>query len=153
MRLRAAAVVVALAVTTACSSEPVWRVQDVAPAPVRASLAPGCHGTDCRGETARASRSRRLFPQTVDNPVGLVLKVTAYCSGTITASQKRVREGMVATLSRRIPFGTHVSIEGMGEYVVEDRIGHGSEVDIYMTSCARAWAFGKHYLHVHFDQN
>lgn len=73
-----------------------------------------------------------------------------YCSGTTTASGKRVREGMVATLDRSIPFGTVVQIEGMGSYVVEDRIGHGSEFDIYTTSCGKANEFGRHHLLVSF---
>lgn len=81
---------------------------------------------------------------------GGVHDITMYCGGGTTASGKPVREGMVATLDRSIPFGTVVQIEGMGSYVVEDRIGYGSEFDIYTSSCSHARDFGRHHLRVTF---
>ena len=91
--------------------------------------------------------TRRLV---VGSHYGGVHDITMYCGGGTTASGKTVREGMVATLDRSIPFGTEVSIEGMGTYVVEDRIGHGSEFDIYTSSCSHAREFGRHRLRVTF---
>lgn len=58
---------------------------------------------------------------------------------------------MVAVLDRGIPFGTRVRIEGMGTYVVEDWIGHGSQFDIYdgRAGCeARAANFGRQHRQV-----
>lgn len=74
-----------------------------------------------------------------------------YCAtGNRTASGKWPQPGMVATLSRSIPFGTVVHIEGMGDYVVEDRIGHGSDFDIYTHSCKNARTFGRRHLRVSY---
>lgn len=78
--------------------------------------------------------------------------VTMYCStGSRNAAGRWPQVGDVATMDRSIPFGTRVHIEGLGDYVVEDRIGYGSDFDIYGGSgdCeARATAFGRHYLRV-----
>lgn len=75
--------------------------------------------------------------------------ITMYCpTGNSTASGKTPQRGMVATISRSIPFGTHILIEGYGEYIVEDRIGHGSEFDIFTPSCAEADRFGRKHARV-----
>lgn len=72
-----------------------------------------------------------------------------YCpTGNRTASGKWPQRGMVATISRSIPFGTHVYIEGIGEFDVQDRIGHGSEFDIFTPSCAEARRFGRQHHRV-----
>lgn len=159
--MRRVTAVVGVVLATACSQStpqaPVIRVATSAPAP-RASLAPGCHGIDCTPsngciaplchlvyatpEPTRASRSRRvtstkivrphLRPHVVD---GRLMRVTCYDSGTITASGKRVREGMVAVIDYSIPFGTKVTVDSFGTFVVEDHIGHGSQIDIYRSHC------------------
>lgn len=115
-----------------------------------------------RAAKVRASRSRSSRSSAVDAreksrvgisggpfyPAGLH-DVTKYCpTGNTTASGKQPRVGMVATISRSIPFGTHVFIEGLGEFVVEDRIGHGSEFDIFTNSCAEANRFGRQHRRV-----
>ena len=78
-------------------------------------------GTDAYGEP--------LYSLTVD--------VTHYCACSrccgpnaqgITASGKRVAEGMVA-MSSHYPFGTQIMINGV-MYTVEDRGGSGIENDI-----------------------
>lgn len=103
-----------------------------------------------RAAKVRASRSRRIQnPVRVSRSAGAfsggLREITMYCpTGNSTASGKQPRRGMVATISRAIPFGTHILIEGLGEYVVEDRIGHGSEFDIFTPSCAEADRFGRH---------
>lgn len=57
---------------------------------------------------------------------------------------------MVATIRRDIPFGTVVTIDGLGKFTVEDRIGHGSEFDIFTHSCAEANNFGRQHRAVSF---
>lgn len=96
--------------------------------------------------TVRPQRS----PQAVKKAAaGNVRDITMYCdTGNRTASGKWPQPGMVATISRSIPFGTKVYIEGLGTYVVEDRIGHGSEFDIFTHSCAEANRFGRQHRRV-----
>lgn len=113
-----------------------------------------------RAAKVRASRSRQVRPSAGNEPRTVDVDgprrdsgslfgsathdITMYCpTGSRTASGKIPRRGMVATISRSIPFGTHILIEGLGEYVVEDRIGHGSEFDIFTPSCAEADRFGR----------
>lgn len=75
------------------------------------------------------------------------LDVTAYCpTGHRTASGAWPRPGMAA--GNRWPFGTVLDVEGVGRVVVTDRIGHGSELDLYMPSCAAAIRFGRRHLRV-----
>lgn len=110
-----------------------------------------------RAAKVRASRSRQVRASAdvqrkrisgLGYPSGL-RDITKYCpTGNTTASGKWPRVGMVATLSRSIPFGTRVVIEGLGEFVVEDRIGHGSEFDIFTNSCAEADRFGRQHRRV-----
>lgn len=63
----------------------------------------------------------------------------------ITASGKRVSEGMVAVDTRYIPFGTKMYIEGLGVFVAEDTGGdiRGNRIDIYMSDLNRAKQFGR----------
>lgn len=69
----------------------------------------------------------------------------------VTASNKRVRVGMIAAHSS-IPFGTKLHIEGMGEFTVEDRGGDITEgrLDIYMESQEEALKFGRQKRKVQF---
>jgi 3D (Asp-Asp-Asp) domain-containing protein len=69
---------------------------------------------------------------------GRLHKITWYCDRGITASGGHTHLGIVATIRRDIPFGTKVTIDGIGTFVVEDRIGHGSEFDIWIPSCSEA---------------
>lgn len=75
-----------------------------------------------------------VAPERPQEPPGRPMAVTAYCAtGNPTASGAWPSEGRtVATLDRTIPFGTVLEIEGLGTYVVEDRIGYGSDVDVYL---------------------
>lgn len=63
----------------------------------------------------------------------------------ITASGKRVKEGMIAVDTRYIPFGTKVYIEGLGVFVAEDTGGaiKGNRIDIYMSDLNKAIEFGR----------
>ena len=77
----------------------------------------------------------------------------AICCGKysdgITASGKKAAVGMVAC--NWLPFGTHVYIEGLGEYVVQDRgarkyfgskSNHIKHLDVYMDDHEDAKRFG-----------
>jgi 3D (Asp-Asp-Asp) domain-containing protein len=70
------------------------------------------------------------------------LVVTAYCwTGNRTASGAWPGPRSAATLDRSIPFGTRLRVAGVGELIVDDRIGHGSDVDVYLgagPTCERA---------------
>lgn len=79
------------------------------------------------------------------------MDVTAYCStGNRTASGVWPGPGMAATLDRSIPFGTRLRVPGFGVVTVTDRVGHGSDLDLYLGSspaCARAArAWGRRHL-------
>lgn len=62
-----------------------------------------------------------------------------------TASGKQLRVGYVA--NNTLPLGTWIElrrpVQSRRFYRVEDRIGWGSELDIYMESCAAMHAFGR----------
>lgn len=46
----------------------------------------------------------------------------------------------------RWPFGTRLRVEGRGVVTITDRIGHGSQLDLFMTTCAAARQFGRRHL-------
>lgn len=80
--------------------------------------------------------------------------ITEYCAtGSRNAAGRWPQIGDVAVLDRSIPFGTRVHIEGLGDYVVEDWVGYGTDFDIYAGGggdCeAHASAFGRHHLRVY----
>lgn len=77
--------------------------------------------------------------------------ITMYCDHGTMADGQQTHLGVVATIRRDIPFGTTVSIEGLGTYVVEDRIGLGSEFDIWTSACSTANDFGRHRLRVQIN--
>lgn len=83
-------------------------------------------------------------------------KLTAYCpcrkccgrwSGGPTASGAYPSSGRTIAVAG-IPFGTHVWIDGMGEYVVEDRGVEGKHIDVFMNEHSTAKAFGVQYAAV-----
>lgn len=71
-----------------------------------------------------------------------------YCLTGTMADGQPTHSGAVATLDRSIPFGTRVSIPGLGTFVVEDRIGYGSDFDVWTPSCATATSWGRRTLTV-----
>lgn len=92
----------------------------------------------------RVSRSRAPEPP---HRHGRVLSVTAYCAtGNRTASGLWPREGMAA--GNAWPFGTRLHVEGVGVVTVQDRYGWGTELDLFMDSCAAARRFGRQHLRV-----
>lgn len=115
--------------------DPALVVTPGAPPPEADRPAPPVPG---RSATPHTSRSRRV-PARLD--------VTAYCyTGHRTASGLWPREGMAA--GNRWPFGTRLRVEHIGVVTVTDRIGWGSDLDLYMSSCAAARRFGRQHLTV-----
>src|SRR3989344_9519507 len=69
-------------------------------------------------------------------------------SDGITASGLKVKEKRTLACPPAFPFGTKISIEGVGELRCEDRGGaiKGNHFDIYMETKAEAFAFGRKHL-------
>lgn len=87
-------------------------------------------------------------------------KLTAYCGGSCccgkwagspTASGTWPKQGRtIAVYPSQIPYGTEVTIEGLGTYIAEDcggAIGYNC-IDIYMDSHSAAQEFGVKYAMV-----
>lgn len=85
---------------------------------------------------------------------GALLDVTAYCpTGNRTASGEWPHAGGAA--SNLFPLGTHLRVGNLGEYVVNDRVGYGTDVDLFFEGpeCDdRALAFGRKHLRVVVEQ-
>jgi len=69
-------------------------------------------------------------------------------SDGITASGLMVKENETIACPPHFPFGTKLSIDGMGTYVCQDRGGaiKGNHVDIYMETKSQAFSFGRRNL-------
>ncbi len=69
-------------------------------------------------------------------------------SDGITASGVKVKEKRTIACPPQFPFGTKLKIDGYGTYTCEDRGGaiKGNHIDIYMTTKAQAFAFGRRNL-------
>lgn len=77
----------------------------------------------------------------------LSLSVTAYCAtGNLTASGLVPRVGMAA--GNHWPFGTRIFVPGYGVVTIEDRIGHDSDLDLFMASCSQTVQWGRRQLNV-----
>jgi 3D (Asp-Asp-Asp) domain-containing protein len=80
---------------------------------------------------------------------------TAYCDRGPTRSGVRAQHGVVAADLRRLPLGTRLRLLAPGQsyagvYTVLDTGSKisGRDLDIFMTSCARARRFGKRTVRV-----
>jgi hypothetical protein len=73
------------------------------------------------------------------------LDATSYCQGTVTASGEAPYVGEVAndvwSLGTRLEVSPRVF--GRRFFRVEDRIGWGSQIDFYNSSCSAADVFGR----------
>lgn len=69
-------------------------------------------------------------------------------SDGITASGVKVKEKRTIACPPNFPFGTKLKIDGQGTYTCEDRGGaiKGNHIDIYMTTKAQAFSFGRRNL-------
>lgn len=95
-------------------------------------------------------RQRHALHSTGAGSFTRTLDVTAYCGAGTTASGAPTREGSAATLDRGIPFGSQ-AVTPFGTFVITDRIGHGSDLDLFMSSCARAREFARRRVSVTFE--
>ncbi len=76
------------------------------------------------------------------------LSSTAYThTGNNMANGEKPYEGAVAC--NLVPLGTKLYIEGYGYFVVKDRIGHGSQLDIFMDTYDECIQFGRRTLKVY----
>jgi 3D (Asp-Asp-Asp) domain-containing protein len=76
------------------------------------------------------------------------LSSTAYThTGNNMANGEKPYEGAVAC--NLVPLGTKIYIEGYGYFVVKDRIGHGSQLDIFMDTYDACIQFGRRTLKVY----
>jgi 3D (Asp-Asp-Asp) domain-containing protein len=69
---------------------------------------------------------------------------TAFCLSGMMADGTRVRAGSVA--SNRYPLGTVLAVHpspARGPFVVRDRIGWGTELDFWTSSCGAARQWGR----------
>ena len=164
-----ACVTLATACTTTSGAGPGSNEVIVQPLPVATvSAMPRFGCTGCSAPRASRSKSPSPRPQPVHNPVhkhyrpratatptpvphvvvGELHDITMYCDHGTMADGQQTHSGVVATIRRDISFGTTVVIEGLGTYVVEDRIGNGSEFDVWTPACSTANDFGRHRLRV-----
>jgi 3D (Asp-Asp-Asp) domain-containing protein len=110
---------------------------------------PTVQAVPARPAPSAASRRRALVSARPTPPRRhhRTLDVTAYChTGNRTASGVWPRPGMAA--GNQWPFGTRLRVEHVGVVTVTDRIGWGSELDLYMSSCTKARQFGRRHLKV-----
>lgn len=99
-----------------------------------------------RAMPSKASRTRPLRGLTASES-GSLLDVTCYAAtGHRTASGKWPRVGMAASNSHR--FGTRLLVEHVGVVTVEDRIGHGTDLDVFGPSESYCRRFGRKHLRV-----
>jgi uncharacterized protein YabE (DUF348 family) len=93
-----------------------------------------------RGEQTAVSRGGA----TIEFKRSYLMRATAYCSGTTTATGAAVRRGIVAVDPRVIPLGTRLYVEGYGESVALDTGGVilGERIDLYMPSWEEAVNWG-----------
>ncbi len=78
----------------------------------------------------------------------LHVDTTSYCDHGITASGAQTRPGTAA--ANNLPLGTRIQLtgkvtgpHGRRRYTITDRIGYGSSLDLWTSSCADANAFGR----------
>jgi len=78
------------------------------------------------------------------------VNATSYCLHGQMADQSYTRERSAA--SNSLPLGTKIRLVGRAGpgglrlYVIRDRIGYGTELDLWTDSCADARAFGRRNL-------
>jgi 3D (Asp-Asp-Asp) domain-containing protein len=101
-------------------------------------------------KTATASYSTSSEKRAIHSFVANISAYTASAdegtAGGRTASGRKAREGRTIAMSRHIPIGTKVRIEGLpGVYVVEDRGGaiQKNRVDLFVGSKAEARTWGR----------
>lgn len=95
---------------------------------------------------------------TGSNPVGATMVIdntvqtTSYCLHGRMADGSYTRPRSAA--SNQLRLGTKIRLvgkitgpEGMRKYVIRDRIGYGTELDLWVDSCHTASTFGRRTVH------
>jgi 3D (Asp-Asp-Asp) domain-containing protein len=127
------------------SLRPVSVGAEVAAGPPEPRPTPAWRGSRSRAPAAPSPPAKR--PAVVRRSAGSRLSVTCYVwTGNRTASGVWPRVGMAA--GNRWPFGTRLLVEGVGVVMVTDRIGHSSQLDLFMSSRSACLRFGRKQLRV-----
>jgi 3D (Asp-Asp-Asp) domain-containing protein len=99
--------------------------------------------------------SHRHHPRRLVRNARLRMTATAYCNRGRTRSGAHAQHGVVAADPRRLPLGTRLELIAPGKpyagtYTVKDTGSavKGRELDIFMSSCARAKTFGRRVVEV-----
>jgi len=110
----------------------------VAPASPAGSRTPH---SDPRPSPTRASRSRdEIAPKGYTES----LSVTCYLpDGSKAADGSTLEPGMAAGPKGKWKFGQRLYVPGFGTVTIHDTIGHGSDLDLYMTSASECAAWGR----------
>jgi 3D (Asp-Asp-Asp) domain-containing protein len=78
--------------------------------------------------------------------VWIMVIATSYCLTGAMADGSHTRMGSVA--NNQYPLGTKITIDppflGRRHFVVRDRIGYGSQLDLWAPSCGQSIRFGRH---------
>jgi 3D (Asp-Asp-Asp) domain-containing protein len=103
----------------------------------------GCRTVKCRVRVGR--RWAKTHPPKPKLSPHYTVSSTCYAQGGTTASGRQTFVGEVANNS--LPLGTRIRLDrpvfGRREFVVLDRIGSGSELDIYEPSEATCLDYGR----------
>jgi 3D (Asp-Asp-Asp) domain-containing protein len=104
---------------------------------------------------ASARPPHRHEPRRLVRNATIRMRATAYCQRGKTRSGVHAQDGVVAADPRRLPLGTRLQIVAPGKpyagnYIVSDTGSaiKGRELDIFMSSCARAKRFGRRVVEV-----
>lgn len=128
------------AITAAVDAEPPPpTTTTTAPPPPPTTAVPVTHSTTPKASRSTPVRSKTAPPPPPPASSGEVRTVnsTAYCLTSPTANGERGYPGSVAM--NGVPFGSKWRIVGTDTvYRVNDRIGHGSQFDVWVSSCSYA---------------
>lgn len=117
---------------------------------VPADAKPGCRTRAClkrvcRSEACHARVTARMRAEGHRSDARRVVEATSYCLSGRMADGTYTRPGSAA--SNDYPLGTRIRLSvpahGLRDYVVRDRIGWGTQLDLWTASCADAVAFGR----------
>ena len=78
-----------------------------------------------------------------------VVSSTEYCDHGTTADGEQAGKTPGGAAMNGVPFGSRWQVEETGAtYYVNDRIGSGSDFDIWTSSCSAAMAYGRQTIHI-----
>lgn len=101
---------------------------------------PGCHSKRCERRQRALWAAHHLGPH-------FSVSSTCYAQGGTTASGLQARFGIVAVLPGFLRLGTRIRLDrpafGRRDFLVEDHIGSGSQLDIFWPSESGCNAYGR----------